>query len=50
MEDNQASIKVLKRTGFQEAGRIRQGTTSGGRQVDRIDFDLLPSEARNADE
>lgn len=50
MDDNEASIKVLKRSGFKEAGRIRQATSSNGRQVDRIYFDLLPGEARNAGE
>jgi [ribosomal protein S5]-alanine N-acetyltransferase len=48
MADNQASIKVLKRAGFNEAGRIRQAAVSNGRQVDRVYFDLLPRDVPNA--
>ena len=44
MEDNTASKKVLQKAGFREAGRIRRAASSGGRQVDRIYFDLIASE------
>lgn len=44
MEDNKASIRVLKKTGFREVGRIRQAASSCGRQVDRLYFDLVASE------
>jgi RimJ/RimL family protein N-acetyltransferase len=44
MEDNLASAKVLQKVGFREAGRIRRATSSSGRQVDRIYFDLLASD------
>jgi RimJ/RimL family protein N-acetyltransferase len=44
MEDNAASHRVLQKAGFREAGRIRRAASSGGRQVDRIYFDLIASE------
>ena len=44
MEDNKASIRFLQKVGFRESGRIRRATSSGGRQVDRIYFDLLADE------
>lgn len=44
MEDNAASARVLKKAGFREAGRLRRAAHSNGRQIDRIYFDLLPSE------
>jgi RimJ/RimL family protein N-acetyltransferase len=44
MEDNAASQRVLQKAGFREAGRIRCAACSGGRQVDRIYFDLVPRE------
>jgi RimJ/RimL family protein N-acetyltransferase len=46
MEDNAASQRVLQKAGFREAGRIRRAASSGGRQVDRIYFDLIASEVR----
>jgi RimJ/RimL family protein N-acetyltransferase len=44
MEDNVASQKVLRKAGFREVGRIRQSAWSSDHQVDRIYFDLIPSE------
>src|SRR5262249_40102436 len=44
MADNALSAKVLTAVGFREAGRIRQAVASNGHQVDRIYFDLVPSE------
>jgi RimJ/RimL family protein N-acetyltransferase len=44
MEGNAASRKVLQKVGFREAGRIRCASSFGGRQVDRIYFDLVSSE------
>ena len=46
MEDNMAFRSVLQRAGLHEAGRIRCATSSAGRQVDRIYFDLIASEVR----
>jgi RimJ/RimL family protein N-acetyltransferase len=40
MEDNIASRRVLEKSGFREAGRIRRAACSDGQQVDRIYFDL----------
>jgi RimJ/RimL family protein N-acetyltransferase len=45
-EDNIASHRVLQKAGLREAGRIRRAASSGGRQVDRIYFDLIASEVR----
>ena len=45
MEDNAASLKVLRKAGFREVGRIRQSARSADRLVDRVYFDLIPSEA-----
>jgi len=42
MEDNNRSQRVLQKAGFAWAGRIRNASRSGERQVDRIYFDLLP--------
>ena len=44
MEDNMPSLGMVQKAGFREAGRIRCAACSAGRQVDRIYFDLLPSE------
>ena len=44
MEDNVASIRVLRKVGFRAAGRIRRAVSSNGCQVDRVYFDLLASE------
>ena len=48
MEDNIASTRVLQKVGFREVGRIRCAASSGGRQVDRIYFDLIASDAHAA--
>ena len=44
MEGNIASRRVLLKAGFREAGRIRQASSFGDQQVDRIYFDLVPSD------
>lgn len=44
MEDNIASRRVLEKSGFREAGRLRQAACSNGKQVDRVYFDLVPSQ------
>lgn len=44
MEDNAASIKVLQKAGFHQAGRLRHAANSNGQPVDRVYFDLLASE------
>jgi RimJ/RimL family protein N-acetyltransferase len=44
MEDNTASKRVLEKAGFREAGRLRRAASSGGRQVDRVYFDLIASQ------
>lgn len=44
MEDNAASVKVLRKAGFREAGRLRRAANSNGQTVDRIYFDLLAAE------
>ena len=41
MEDNAASIRLLEKVGFRQAGRIRGATVSADHRVDRIYFDLL---------
>lgn len=41
MEDNVRSRRVLEKAGFHETGRIRSATCSGGRQVDRVYFDIV---------
>lgn len=46
MEDNVASKRVLQNAGLREVGRVRRAVSSGGRQVDRIYFDLIASEVR----
>jgi len=46
MEDNQPSKGVLRKVGFREAGRIRRATSSAGRQLDRVYFDLVSDEIR----
>ncbi len=43
MEDNAGSRRALEKNGFQLAGRLRQATRSGERQVDRLYYDLLPA-------
>lgn len=47
MEDNARSRRVLERCGFREAGRIRRATYSGGRQLDRIYFDIVSPDVEN---
>lgn len=46
MEDNTPSRRVLERCGFREAGRIRTATCSGGKQLDRVYFDLVSPDVR----
>jgi len=41
MEDNRGSHQVLQKAGFALAGRIRNATHSGERQVDRVYYDLI---------
>lgn len=41
MEDNVASCRVLEKAGFRPAGRIRLAAISGGRNVDRLYFDII---------
>ncbi len=48
MEDNTPSRRVLEKAGFREAGRIRRATAHGGRQVDRVYFDMVRGEMRQA--
>jgi RimJ/RimL family protein N-acetyltransferase len=48
MEDNAGSTRVLQKAGFREAGRIRCAASSGGRQVDRIYFDLIAADMDSA--
>ena len=43
MEGNVASRRVLEKAGFREAGRIRQASSFRGKQVDRIYFDVIPT-------
>lgn len=44
MEDNVRSRRVLEKTGFREAGRLRAATLHCDRRVDRVYFDLTPSD------
>lgn len=44
VEENAASIRVLKRNNFQLIGRLRQCHYIDGRPCDRLLFDLLASE------
>jgi ribosomal-protein-alanine N-acetyltransferase len=44
MEGNEASRKVLMNVGFREAGRVREAASLQGQQVDRVYFDIIPSE------
>ena len=46
MEGNIASRRVLEKAGFSHAGRLRHASMFRGQQVDRIYFDLLPSDKR----
>ena len=46
MEDNIRSRRVLERTGFQEAGRLRSATVHSGRRMDRVYFDLTALDSR----
>lgn len=41
MEDNIASLRVLRKAGFREAGHIRRAARSHGRLVDRVYFDIV---------
>lgn len=44
MQQNAASLRVLRKTGFREAGRLRHSACLDGHPTDRILFDLLASE------
>jgi [ribosomal protein S5]-alanine N-acetyltransferase len=44
MAQNEPSLRVLRKIGFREAGRLRHSATLDGQQTDRIYFDLLASE------
>jgi RimJ/RimL family protein N-acetyltransferase len=44
MEDNIASVRVLRKAGFHQVGSIRCAASYNGRQVDRVYFDLISSE------
>jgi len=44
MEGNVASRLVLEKSGFRICGRIRDAASYGGKQVNRIYFDLTPSD------
>jgi len=44
MEDNGPSRRVLEKAGFSFAGCLRHATRSGGRQVDRLYFDIVPTD------
>lgn len=41
METNAASIRVLAKTGFAPAGRIRSSANLDGAQIDRLYFDII---------
>ncbi|MHC4471803.1 MAG: GNAT family N-acetyltransferase [Planctomycetota bacterium] len=41
IEDNIPSRRMLEKNGFREAGRVRKAVNFGGRQVDRVYFDLV---------
>lgn len=44
MENNVASQRVLAKAGFKTVGRLRQSATFQEQPIDRIFFDLLPSD------
>jgi RimJ/RimL family protein N-acetyltransferase len=44
MDGNIASLKVLQKIGFRQAGRLRRSACLDGQQIDKIYFDLLPSD------
>ncbi len=44
VELNQASIRVLQKNGFRQAGRLRHAHRLHGEPLDRLYFDLLASE------
>ena len=48
MRPNAASRRVLQRNGFREVGAIRAATTCDGETVDRVYFDLVPSDVASA--
>jgi RimJ/RimL family protein N-acetyltransferase len=43
-EDNERSRRVLEKCGFRELGRMRAAVREGGRQLDRVYFDLVRSD------
>lgn len=44
MQQNEASLRLLRKTGFREAGRLRQSACLDGAPTDRIYFDLIATE------
>lgn len=44
MTPNAASLRVLRKAGFREAGRLRHTACLDGEQTDRLYFDLLPTD------
>jgi RimJ/RimL family protein N-acetyltransferase len=44
MADNVSSQRVLIKTGFREVGRFRQSALSRGVRVDRIYYDIIPTD------
>lgn len=50
VESNVASQRILRRLGFRVVGRQRQCHCMDGRLLDRILYDLLPSEHRDIDD
>jgi RimJ/RimL family protein N-acetyltransferase len=48
VEHNVASLRVLQRNNFRLIGRLRQAHMINGRAVDRLLFDLLTAEHRDA--
>ena len=44
VEGNASSLRLLKKVGFREAGRIRRSACLAGRQLDRIYFDITPGD------
>ncbi len=44
MEDNIPSQRAIAEADFQPGGRIRQATSSDGRPVDRLYYDIVPAD------
>jgi RimJ/RimL family protein N-acetyltransferase len=45
MADNVASARVLAKAGFRCVGRVRNAASSHGQQVDRVYYDLIPTDS-----